>query len=168
MIGKPVLPVLMLVLLTGCAQQEDAAGLPWWGWLIIIFILLLVLLVWLLFHSQLETQLNTPPPVEKNMDAAVEDAAVVEAPADVALLPDDLTLIEGIGPKINKVLHAAGVNTFSELAALEAEKIKEILTAQGLRLADSSSWPQQAQLAADGDMEKLLALQDSLKGGRAV
>ena len=161
-----VLPVFILVLLTGCAQNDDAAGFPWWGWLIVI--LLLVLILWLLFRKQPETQLKTPPAEMEKMDSAVKAAPVVEAPIDVPQLPDDLTLIEGIGPKINEILHAAGVNTFSELAALDAEKIKEILTTAGLRLADTSSWPQQAQLAADGEMEKLQALQDSLKGGRVA
>ena len=153
MIRKPVWPVLMLLLLTSCAENEEAAGFPWWGWLIII--LLLALIVWFLFRDKPATQLKTPPPAEEKMDTSVKAEAVFEAPAGEALLPDDLTLIEGIGPKINEILHAAGVNTFSDLAAMQAEKIKEILTGAGLRLADTTSWPQQAQLAADGEMEKL-------------
>lgn len=166
MLRKPVMPVLILVMLTGCAENNEAAGFPWWGWLIII--LLLALIVWFLFRDKPETQLKTPPPAEEKMDTPVKAEAVFEAPAGEALLPDDLTLIEGIGPKINEILHAAGVNTFSELAVMDAEKIKEILTTAGLRLADTTSWPKQAQLAADGEMEKLQALQDLLKGGRAV
>jgi predicted flap endonuclease-1-like 5' DNA nuclease len=166
MIRKPVLPVFVLVLLTGCAQDSGTSGFPWWGWLIVI--LLLVLIIWMLFRSQPETQLKTPSPDTEKMDIAPESVPQVEAITEEKLLPDDLTLIEGIGPKINEILHAAGVNTFAELAAMEADKINQLLIARGLRLADASSWPQQAQLAADGEMEKLQTLQDSLKGGRVV
>jgi len=48
--------------------------------------------------------------------------------------PDDLTLIEGIGPKTQSVLQAAGIQTFAQLADLAPEKIKELLTESGLRL----------------------------------
>lgn len=80
--------------------------------------------------------------------------------------PQDLTLVEGIGPKINSILHGAGVNTFADLAGMDADKIKDILTEAGLRLADTSTWPMQAKLAAEGKLDELQALQDSLKGGR--
>ena len=80
--------------------------------------------------------------------------------------PQDLTLVEGIGPKINSILHGAGVNTFADLAGMDADKIKDILTEAGLRLAHTSTWPMQAKLAAEGKLDELQALQDSLKGGR--
>jgi len=81
-------------------------------------------------------------------------------------VPDDLTLIEGIGPKINSIMHAAGVHTFADMAALDADKLRGIITAAGLRLADTTTWPMQAKLAAEGKSEELKAFQDSLKGGR--
>lgn len=83
-----------------------------------------------------------------------------------AAAPDDLTLIEGIGPKFNSILHGAGVYTFADLAALDPEKIKNIITAAGLRLADTSTWPMQARLAAEGKLEELKELQDKLQGGK--
>ncbi len=92
----------------------------------------------------------------------------MEPPAAASVKPDDLTNIEGIGPKIKSILHAAGVKTFSDLAAMEPEQIKEIITDAGLRLADTTTWPEQARLAASGEMEKLQVYQDSLKGGRVV
>ena len=82
--------------------------------------------------------------------------------------PDDLTIVEGIGPKINQVLHAAGIQSLSQLSDSDVVQLKEILIAAGLRLADPTTWPQQARLAAAGDLETLKALQASLKGGRKV
>ena len=81
---------------------------------------------------------------------------------------DDLKMIEGVGPKIAEILHAAGINTFADLAAANPEAIREILNAQGPRykVHDPETWPKQAQLAADGKMEELQVLKDSLKGGK--
>ena len=40
--------------------------------------------------------------------------------------PDDLKLIKGIGPVLEKKLHAMGIRTFADLAALSPERVKEI------------------------------------------
>lgn len=85
-----------------------------------------------------------------------------------AVEPDDLKLVEGIGPKISSVLQAAGIATFAQLADASADQIKEILEAENpnlLRLADPTTWPDQAKLAANGEWEALETLQDELKGG---
>mgnify|MGYP002392214741 FL=1 len=94
---------------------------------------------------------------------------MVEPPIEpMSFEPDDLKIIEGIGPKINSILHAAGVLTFKQLAEMDPVKIMELLTAAGIRLADASTWPEQARLAANGELDALQAYQDSLKGGRVV
>ena len=90
-----------------------------------------------------------------------------EIPA-AGLPVDDLEIIEGIGPKIAGVLKQAGVKTFAQLAQMEPAQITPILLAAGLRLADPRSWPEQARLAAAGDLEKLKDLQSHLKAGRIV
>jgi large subunit ribosomal protein L21 len=79
---------------------------------------------------------------------------------------DDLEAIEGIGPKIAGVLKAAGVVTFADLAAADTNRLTEILQAANVRLADPTTWPEQAQLAAEGKWGEFKALQESLKGGR--
>lgn len=81
---------------------------------------------------------------------------------------DDLALIEGIGPKIASVLKAAGISTFAELAATDVARLSEILQSANLRLADPATWPEQAQLAAEGKWDDLKSLQGSLKGGQRV
>ena len=80
---------------------------------------------------------------------------------------DDLTKIEGIGPKAAEALTNAGMGTFSDLSKGDAEKIKEVLTEASSRMAhlDPTSWPKQAQMAADGKWDELKAWQDSVKGG---
>jgi small subunit ribosomal protein S2 len=83
--------------------------------------------------------------------------------------PEDLTVIEGIGPKISGILQAAGIATFSDLAALEPERVRQILTDADprlLRLADPATWPRQAGLAAAGKWDELKDLQTRLSGGR--
>ena len=65
---------------------------------------------------------------------------------------DDLKIIEGIGPRYESVLKAAGIQTFRDLADLRAGRIETILREAGGRMADPSTWPAQARLAADGDV----------------
>lgn len=83
-------------------------------------------------------------------------------------VPDDLTVIEGVGPKISGLLHNAGIVTYAQLAQAEASHVAQILAEAGThyRLADPTTWPEQAALAAAGKWEELAELQDSLRGGR--
>ncbi len=83
-------------------------------------------------------------------------------------VPDDLKIIEGIGPKISSLLAAEGIVTFAQLAGTPVERLTEIMLAANLRIADPTTWPAQAKLAAEGKFEELQTLQDSLKGGRAA
>lgn len=106
-------------------------------------------------------------------DAADEAPAADAAPAaETAGEPeaeDKLSKIEGIGPKIDEILKAAGIKTFQALADADVDSLKAILADAGGRYKskDPSTWPQQAALAAAGDKAGLKALQDELKGGRA-
>ncbi len=79
--------------------------------------------------------------------------------------PDDLRKIEGIGPKISDILNESGIYTYAQLAGSDVDGLRSILADAGsrFRLADPTTWPQQAQFAADGDWDGLQALQDSLK-----
>jgi large subunit ribosomal protein L21 len=80
---------------------------------------------------------------------------------------DDLTKLEGIGPKISQALVAAGLNTFEKMAGASMEDFQGALLAAGINLAPSAeSWAEQAGYAARGDWDGLDALQDRLEGGR--
>ncbi len=112
---------------------------------------------------------SAPAPVAKKAAPAAE-AAPVAKKAPAAGKKDDLKKIEGIGPAIEKLLHAEGITTFAIMAATAPEKIKEILVAAGSRFGfhDPTTWPTQAGLAADGKWDELKTLQDELDGGKAV
>ncbi len=103
------------------------------------------------------------------------DAPQIEASGEVAAdaevtstVIDDYTRIEGIGPKINGILHEAGLSTYAHLADAKVDDLKAILTASNLTVNNPATWPQQAALAAAGKFEELEALQAQLDGGRAV
>ena len=85
-----------------------------------------------------------------------------------AWIKDDLKAIEGIGPKIEQLMHNAGINTWKEMAETSVDRLNAILERAGKRyqLADPGTWPQQAALAADGKWDDLEKLQDFLKGGK--
>lgn len=82
----------------------------------------------------------------------------------------DLTVVEGIGPKISRLFKDAGILTLAELGRTPTQRMQEILDAAGprYRLADPTTWGQQAGLAADNRWSELKAFQDTLDGGRLV
>lgn len=100
-------------------------------------------------------------------DASTRDYRLEELKAQAPVTkPDKLERIEGIGPKISKLLQDAGIATYGQLAATEVSRLEQILHDANLRLADPTTWPDQARLAAAGDWKALDALQEDLKGGR--
>ena len=107
------------------------------------------------------------PKAEKLVEATEEKA--VKAPK-ASKKGDDLTIVEGVGPKAAEALVTAGIDTFVKLAAASAEEVKAILDASSNKVQhlDPTTWAQQAQLAADGKMDELKKLQDELNGGKAV
>ncbi len=81
--------------------------------------------------------------------------------------PDDLTKIEGIGPKMSAALIAEGYETFEKLASATEEQLRNAIANQGLRFAPSLvTWAEQAKIAATGDWDALKLLQDTLNAGR--
>lgn len=83
---------------------------------------------------------------------------------------DDLTRLEGVGPKIAQKLADAGFRTFSDLAAAPVDRLQSLLAEAGPRfkLARADTWPEQAALLAAGDEAGFAALTDALRGGRRV
>lgn len=81
---------------------------------------------------------------------------------------DDLKAIEGIGPKIEGLLKDAGIDTWRELSQTSVERLKSVLEAAGSRykLADPTTWPKQAEYAANGDWDALEKYQEFLDGGK--
>lgn len=82
----------------------------------------------------------------------------------------DLTIIEGIGPKIANILQKAGIKTFDQLAKTDSTTLKTILAKAGGRYTshDPSNWAQQAGLAAAGKWEVLAVWKKRLKKGQTT
>lgn len=79
---------------------------------------------------------------------------------------DDLTKIEGIGPKTVKLLNRAGIETFEDLAQAKAADVQKLLDGAGLQMMNPEGWIDQAKLAAKDDWDGFEKLQRELKGGR--
>lgn len=121
-----------------------------WIWYMLLAVVVLLLIFWWVNRR------NDVPLDEPSMTAIPEREQIA----------DDLQKIEGIGPKVARVLNEAGINTFEELAGADAAEIQKTLKAAGLQMMNPEGWIEQASLAAKGDWEGLKRLQSELKGGR--
>ncbi len=118
----------------------------------VILILLVILLIYFLFRGRDESAVArgvSSIPVTTHMD-------------------DDLTMIEGIGPKIRLVLHDAGIHRFQDLTGVTPEWIKDVLQKGGIRLVDPTTWSEQAKMLAEGRMDDFAKFTRELRGGRKV
>jgi predicted flap endonuclease-1-like 5' DNA nuclease len=151
-------------------QAARTGGLPWWGWLLIIVAIIVVawLIWWCLRRRRAratEKELEIADMVAGGEPVAAEGAVAADVPGE-PVEPDDLKVIEGIGPKVASLLAEIGIVTFSQLAEADMHRVRDVLNRARLPMIDPSTWPEQASLAAEGKWEELDALRDALKGGR--
>ncbi len=149
--------ILLAIQTAALLQAEEEQNFPWWL-VILILAILMIIVIWALARNAKATE---PPHVEHAHDERSPEPLPTKS-------PDDLKLIEGIGPKISSLLNAAGIMTFAQLASTSVTDLQAILDKAGLRLGDPATWPEQAARAAKGDLAGLQVLQDELKGGRRV
>jgi len=125
--------------------------------LLISAILLIIVLILIFWLRTPEGKKQTPPkaPVQSLKTAG-------------KVMGDDLSLVEGIGPKIQTLLHQAGIHSFKDLSEKKPYELQAILHKANIRIASPDTWAEQAKLLADGKMDELKILQDKLKGGRRV
>lgn len=95
------------------------------------------------------------------------DLAAAKAAGFKIKAADDLTVIEGIGPKINDLFKSNGLKTFDQVASAKVSEMRAILDKGGARyrIANPSTWAKQAKLAATNKWTTLKKLQDELSGG---
>jgi predicted flap endonuclease-1-like 5' DNA nuclease len=115
----------------------------------------------------------TTAPSAVGLDPGLDPGLVLDGAAAVLgrkVELDDLTVVEGIGPKIAGLCHGIGITTWSELSQTEVSLLRTMLTDAGQRFKahDPTMWPQQAALLAAGEWAAFKALTDSLDGGRPV
>lgn len=86
------------------------------------------------------------------------------------VVTDDLTKIEGIGPAVAEVLNGVGIHTYTDLANMSVESLNDLMSeaGPGFSFRDTTTWPQQSSLAAEGKWDELSAWQAALDGGKIV
>lgn len=138
------------------SEATHGPDLTWLLWVVLVIFALIVLIGWMTSGKEEAPAAETPAPVHDDHHA------------EVVTEPDDMTKLEGIGPKVASLLAEAGYSTYAALAAADAEHVRAVLKEGGLHMMEPAGWIEQAELAAKGDMDALEKLQDELKGGRRV
>lgn len=80
---------------------------------------------------------------------------------------NDLTIVEGIGPKIQGLFHKHHVQSWRGLSEYSVEKCQEILSSGGeqYKLHNPKTWPEQAKLAYEVKWKQLHDWQEKLDEG---
>jgi predicted flap endonuclease-1-like 5' DNA nuclease len=140
---------------------------------LIIGIILVAITVWLILMGagREKARINASLQKEGTAQPAAPTAPPAPAlestpPAPPAARADDLTILEGIGPKIASLLNQIGITTFAQLADSDLPTLEKLLKENGMQFIKPASWAEQARLAAAGKMDELKALQDKLIAGR--
>lgn len=96
------------------------------------------------------------------------DAAEAKKAIGKAVKFNDLSLVEGIGPKIRSLFHNFEINTWQALSETSVAKCQEVLDSGGDRykVHDPASWPMQAKMAAEGKWKDLAKWQQEHKHGK--
>lgn len=84
-------------------------------------------------------------------EVAVEEKIVVEKVEET----NDLKVIKGIGPVLEKSLNELNVTAYSQIAKMTVKDMTKLLNDAGInaKIYDLSGWKAQAKLALKGDME---------------
>ncbi len=109
------------------------------------------------------TPVRTVP--EADTASGIAAAPVAKGTAFDKLKNDNLQIIEGIGPKMNEILHKHGIVTWSDLAAMTPAGLRELLDKENptrYKIINPATWPEQAALARDGKWEELINMQKDL------
>jgi predicted flap endonuclease-1-like 5' DNA nuclease len=169
-------------LISNAEERADEGGMGRWFWLLAFLTLEILLIRWIMEmqreaarrarvvdQARRETAKGEhKAPIQKAAKPLPEpEEHKIPAPAQEDRLPqtEDFRRLEGIGPKVNALLHEAGMRTYSDLAESSAGQLREILRGANLYMMNPETWPEQAGLAAKGDWEALERLKNRLKGG---
>ena len=195
-LNRLVIGAALLLLTPLQQESTGFLGIDWWVWIVIGVILLLVLLIigyvlqgepgppipqreskmyvtagsvgkaQAVAETKQKSQPETEPETQPISKSASEPEPEKEIPLKPQPKPENLSRIEGVGPKVVTLLNEAGITTFAALAETDVERLNQILDEAELQFMDPSSWPQQAALAARGDWKAFEKLTAELKGGR--
>lgn len=107
---------------------------------------------------------NTPASPTTQTSSDSQKASLIESQKNAPNGADNFKKIEGIGPKIEEILKAGGITTFSKLSKTHYDDLKALLNEAGPRykMHNPTTWPQQAALADDGAWKELSEFQGHL------
>ena len=94
--------------------------------------------------------------IAPNVDEA---SAVLGRP----VVPNDLTVIPGISPGVEELLHGIGIRTWFDLATTEASLLRTMLVDAGPRFSplDPSLWPEMARLLSGAEWQQFKDMSES-------
>lgn len=113
-----------------------------------------------------EPETSEPEPVHVPSSVLLIDVAAARSAGFDIRHADDLSILEGIGPRIESLLRANGIASFVQLAASNEQELLDVLESGGpsFRFANPSRWAEQAALAAANEWAGLRQLQRELRG----
>lgn len=163
--------------------QNCCDGFWAWPWPLILAFLLGLLLGWFLSKILGPNENDSRKKIDSlqaELDACRSNAKIIQSTpvntkssfiatsiaADDSV-KDNLTKVEGIGPKIKGLLNDDGIWSFAQLSESSIERLQNILDKAGprYRVHKPKTWAKQAAMAAKGDWDKLKKWQNELKGG---
>lgn len=77
-----------------------------------------------------------------------------------AIRRNDLKIVDGIDPKIEKILHEVGVNTWNDLESIDLNYLTNLLKEAGHPQVDPRSWSFESSLARQEKWAELKAFQE--------
>jgi predicted flap endonuclease-1-like 5' DNA nuclease len=150
-----------------------------WPWVLLALVLGLVLgwlTTWLYYRGQVaalerdlaECRRGTAVPLGSK--PALNEYQLAEASRTLGkkVRLDDLRIVEGIGPKIERLMNRDGIRTWAELATAPLPRLERILKRAGRRynMHDPGTWSRQASLLVEARWVEFKELTDRLVGGR--
>lgn len=105
--------------------------------------------------------------LDVDLEKCIKGLAVLSTSTANAI-KDDLKIVEGIGPAIEKLMNNAGIYSFGQLSSTPVEVLRRILTDGGQRflIHNPDTWPRQGAMAAEGKWDELKEWQAILAKGK--
>ena len=153
--------------LTKDQSQDRFFRMPRWVWVLGLFLIVVIVGIIIKLREEEEiaekgwdTGTVPPPPTPEPTKPAVEAESIppsaeidteVQPPVKAtAAPPDNLKLVNGIGPQIETLLNENGITTLAQLAETEVSRLQALVVEAGWeKLADPTTWPEQARNLAE-------------------
>lgn len=134
--------------------------------IVIVITSLCMFFIWYFSKKDTYIVLNTIKN-EIKKEEPIKEIAKVKIPKKPILPKEKVNSflpIEGIGPKINKLLHESNIKTFDDLSNAKVLDLQEILDNAGnsFNMANPKTWGEQAKLAKEKKWDELKEFRKNL------